>query len=395
MPSSNNITSKTVCVYPWIHVHAWADGKAFLCCMYDVNKPIGNIKNTGLNGTINSKSSKDIRHRMINDKKVAGCEKCYKLEELGQPSMRVDGFKYYPEWQDYVAATNEDGSIDNFQLKYLDIRYSNLCNFACVTCSPTFSSKWASDWEKLKQPLYHKANLKLDIWDELEPYLLNVKTVNFAGGEPLLMEDHWKIMNYWIANGKTDQWINYTTNLSELTFKGQHIADLWAKFPNITLLISVDGAEQVGEWIRWGLEWEKLIANIQLIQQRCPNIRIQITPTLSVYNVLDLFNAQRILHERAGIVPQQWQLNVLHYPPHLKAVNVPNSVKAQFVAAWNAHKEWLAANNLTDTMFNSVHQEIAASGNYNDFGNAIDYARQLDSIRGTDSATLIPYLTNK
>jgi hypothetical protein len=207
------------------------------------------------------------------------------------------------------------------------------------------------------------------------------------------MEDHWKIMNYWIDNGKTDQWINYTTNLSELTFKGQHIADLWAKFPNITLLISVDGAEKAGEWIRWGLDWDKLIANIKLIQQRCPDIRIQITPTLSVYNVLDLFNAQRILHETVGIVPQQWQLNVLHYPPQLKAVNVPNTVKAQFVMLWNEHKVWLAANNLTDTMFDSVHQEIASAGSYDDFVGAIKYAKQLDEIRGTDSVTLIPYLT--
>ena len=159
--------NKSICAYPWIHVHAWADGKAFPCCMYDINKAVGNINNTGLNGVINSPAMKEIRSRMVAGKPVAGCTKCYDLEKHGQPSMRTDGLKYHPDYADLASKTNEDGSVDDFELRYLDIRYSNLCNFACVTCSPTFSSKWVGDAIKLNQPIYHKHNLKLDVWGEL------------------------------------------------------------------------------------------------------------------------------------------------------------------------------------------------------------------------------------
>lgn len=385
--------NKSICAYPWIHVHAWADGKAFPCCMYDINKAVGNINNTGLNGVINSTAMKEIRSRMVAGKPVAGCTKCYDLEKHGQPSMRTDGLKYHPDYAELASKTNEDGSVDDFELRYLDIRYSNLCNFACVTCSPTFSSKWVGDAIKLNQPIYHKHNLKLDVWSELEPYLPKVKNVNFAGGEPLLMEDHWKIMNYWLDSGKTDQFINYTTNLSELEYKGQHITDVWSKFKHITLLVSVDGAGELGEWVRWGMKWDNLIANIKTIQQRCPHIDIRITPTLSVYNVLGLFDAQRRIYNETGISPEKWQLNILHYPHHLQAINVPNSVKSQFVLLKEQHNKWLNEHNLTDPMFDSVQSYLLSStGHYEHFVTGVEYASTLDEIRGTNSKSIIPYL---
>lgn len=392
MKPLNNTTSNTLCIYPWIHLHAWADGQAFPCCMFDCEQPIGDIKNNSINDTINSPLIKTIRKNMLEGKENSGCEKCYKLEALGQPSMRTDGFKYYPDWKEVTSLTNNDGGIEKFQLRYLDIRYSNLCNFACVTCSPTFSSKWVNDWKKLDKVIHHEENLKLDIWEQLQPYLMTVTNVNFAGGEPLLMEDHWRIMNYWIDHDKTNQSINYTTNLSELEFKGQHVIDLWSKFKNITLLVSVDGCKETGEWIRWGQKWERLLHNINLIKTKCPKINIQVTPTVSAFNILNLFETQRLLYELAGILPNQWQLNILAFPHHLQMHHIPDQAKEQFKTLYEAHKVWLSDNNLTDNMFDSIDKNLNRISDPTEFFKAVYYAKQLDALRGTDSLNIMPHL---
>ena len=54
--------SKTFCIYPWIHLHAWSDGQAFPCCMFDCEQPIGDIKTNSINDTINSPLIKTIRN---------------------------------------------------------------------------------------------------------------------------------------------------------------------------------------------------------------------------------------------------------------------------------------------------------------------------------------------
>ena len=84
---------------------------------------------------------------MLNDERYEACARCYELEDNGTWTLRqsqnaVRGIDSI----DLIEATNLDGSIDEFKLKYMDIRFSNLCNYKCRSCG--CSNLWGE--EKIK-----------------------------------------------------------------------------------------------------------------------------------------------------------------------------------------------------------------------------------------------------
>jgi hypothetical protein len=132
--------------------------------------------------------------------------------------------------------------------------------------------------------------------------------------------------------------------------------------------------------------------NINLIKTKCPTVNIQITPTVSAFNVLNLFETQRVLYEHVGIRPNQWQLNILAFPHHLQMHHIPDQTKEQFKTLYEAHKVWLSDNELTDNMFDSIDKNLDRVSDPAEFIKAVHYAKQLDAIRGTESLNIMPHL---
>ena len=93
---------------------------------------------------------KDIRTRMMRDEPVAACKRCYDLELMGEWTMRQSHNKRKGlDYVDYIAdVTNDDGSLKEFQMKYMDIRFSNICNMKCRSCGPSCSSLWSQEFLK-------------------------------------------------------------------------------------------------------------------------------------------------------------------------------------------------------------------------------------------------------
>jgi len=142
----NLLNTDRFCILPWIHFHAWPDGKTFPCCMSDSRKPVANTNAESIIKMMNSDDFKELRLNMLSNKVSKICHRCYDVEKLGTWSLRQSnnvqrGMKNLH----IVNETNPDGSIDNFILKYLDIRFSNICNFKCRSCGPSCSSQWAQE----------------------------------------------------------------------------------------------------------------------------------------------------------------------------------------------------------------------------------------------------------
>jgi hypothetical protein len=111
-----------------------------------------------------------------------------------------------------------------------------------------------------------------------------------------------------------------------------------------------------------------------------------------VFNILNLFETQQLLYEHAGILPNQWQLNILAFPHHLQMHHIPDQAKEQFKKLHEAHKVWLTDNKLIDNMFDSIDKNLNRISDPTEFFKAVYYAKQLDAIRGTDSLNIIPHL---
>jgi hypothetical protein len=157
------------------------------------------------------------------------------------------------EYVDYIADnTNSDGSLKEFEMKYMDIRFSNLCNMKCRSCGPACSSQWAQEFQENRgEEMFKKyfPNQKIVVNNnedqtfmlKLKPYLSDVSEVYFAGGEIIITPEHYECLDYWIENGQADTIeLNYTTNFSTLRYKKNvDLIDYWSKFKNIQVFVRV------------------------------------------------------------------------------------------------------------------------------------------------------------
>ena len=141
------------CILPWIHMHPWPDGRVFTCCLSEHDNPVGNLNENDLDECYNSETMKQFRLDMLNNKKISNCNRCYELEDLGHDTLRkrsngefvLEKYNLHKSKAHVVQETNTDGSVDDVNLTYVDIRFSNICNMRCRTCGPDLSSQWFED----------------------------------------------------------------------------------------------------------------------------------------------------------------------------------------------------------------------------------------------------------
>ena len=314
-PVSRNISKeKTFCAAPWMHLHVVNDGRAFPCCMTEINDEfvVGNVKNDSLIEILNSPKMKSMRKGMLESKNLPkSCNRCTGREEAGFTSMRHGmNDQWYSKIEDLVEDTDKEGKIKEVRLLYWDIRFSNYCNLACRTCHPIFSTSWANDYIRLRS---HDDNVELGLqnldnetnfWKELDSNLSLAEEIHFAGGEPVLMPEHWKIINFLEQKKRFNVKLKYSTNATKLVVKGRNILDVWNNFKNVHLSLSIDGTGEHFELTRHKGNWKKTKEN--LIQIGKSNLRYWIHPTVSILNILHITDLHRELFE-LGLIPNDYR----------------------------------------------------------------------------------------
>ena len=129
------------------------------------------------------------------------CTRCYEAEEHGFFSMRNSFNKHFGHHiTEVLPETNYDGYANVFKLRYHDIRFSNLCNMKCRTCGDIFSNTWAVENNKrFNKPdnatLVFAGRTETDMMSQIEQHIPHLEQVYFAGGEPLMMQEHYHLIN--------------------------------------------------------------------------------------------------------------------------------------------------------------------------------------------------------
>jgi sulfatase maturation enzyme AslB (radical SAM superfamily) len=175
-------------------------------------------------------------------------------------------------------------------LKYFDVRWSNICNFKCRSCGSLYSSSWAAEDNKQHNTqkevfIFAGGKNNDNLYNQFLPHFSNMQEIYFAGGEPLLTDKHYDILEHLISIGKTDVELRYNTNLSNLNYKNKNVIELWKKFSNVNINASLDSWGARAEYIREGTEWELIEKNIRLIKTQTPHIKLQTATVVSVFNV--------------------------------------------------------------------------------------------------------------
>ena len=126
------------------------------------------------------------------------------------------------------------------------------------------------------------------LYDQFLPHFKDIETFYFAGGEPLLTDKHYDILEHLIEIKKTDVKLFYNTNLSTLFYKNKSVVDLWNHFSKVTVSASLDSWGDRAEYIREGTDWMLIKNNIKTIKQQTPHVNLQTNTVVSIFNVLTL-----------------------------------------------------------------------------------------------------------
>jgi hypothetical protein len=179
------------------------------------------------------------------------------------------------------ASTAEDGSTTMAPVSW-DYRFSNLCNFKCRTCGDMLSSAWESeqrthnmvDWHNPKNnwmrsdvrehiTRFQDDQIESEFSGAVERHL--VEEVYWVGGEPLMYEQHWRYMQRIIELGDGPRlYARYNTNLSRIHYRGLDLfGDILAHVRDWQICASLDGTNEIGEYIRTGLDFEQFCRNFE------------------------------------------------------------------------------------------------------------------------------------
>lgn len=349
---------KHFCILPWIHFHGWPNGQVMPCCVADSKMPVSKIDDdTSILEMMNSDDYKKMRVDMLNDEPVEACKRCYELEEVGTWTMRqAHNLRRGEACIDILEDTNTDGSLDEFHMKYMDTRFSNLCNYKCRSCGPACSNLWGE--EKVKEygkedflKVFNLSDVMVSnnsngvFMEKLKPYLAGVEECYFAGGEILVTPEHYECLDYWVENNMQDKVeLNYTTNMSKLTYKDKNgtrnLFDYWNQFPNIEIWASLDDAGDRAEAIRKGTKWNNVVENLKRIKAEAPHIKLGFTPTISIWNIWNYHELFDFLYNEGLLDPAYPpRLNILTNPDWAAITVLPGHIIKKLKAIYQAYEE--------------------------------------------------------
>jgi hypothetical protein len=395
--------SKKFCIYPWNHLHAWPTGQAFPCCMSDPAGQVGNLKINTMEEIWNGESMKQIRLNMLSEKSSKACTRCYEQETSGFFSGRKSANKHHGHLINRVSETKDDGTLDRFEMTYWDIRFSNLCNLKCRSCGHIFSSQWyqdqaklaGGDWKDQNQVLNYAGRTETDMWEQLLPHIDYVEQIYFAGGEPLLMEEHYRILDELVRRQRFDVRLIYNTNFTHTTLKDRSVFEYWKLFDSVSVGASLDGSGQYGEYIRKGTDWGRVEQNRIDMLKICPEVDFYISPTLSIMNAWHLPDFHRDWVDRGLIQPQDLNVNILQDPPHYRIDIATMKYKQRIRVKYEEHLAWLANQDQLERAsegFRSAINFMMATDNTHLIDTFWRKTHELDSIRSEQWSNVIPEL---
>jgi MoaA/NifB/PqqE/SkfB family radical SAM enzyme len=393
--------SKTFCMFPWLHLNVTPKGDIYPCCSNDYTKPYGNTKQTSLKEAFNCDKMKELRLDMLNERKNDMCNFCYKHEEAGPHSFRNYSKEQFDKhFDELVPTTKEDGTVEEFKMHYFDIRFSNICNFKCRTCGSEFSSQWGAEMNKHfvpGHPIVIHADEKGDLLRECLEQVEHIDLAYFAGGEPLITDEHYVMLEEMIRKGRTDITLRYNTNASNIKYKNHDVLDLWKHFKRVELSCSVDHYGERAEWLRKGTDWGVVESNLLKFRE-LDYISFQMNTVFSIFNYSTLGEFYQYLKDKNIIRREDWyhSLYLAVHPSYYSAKSLPRQLKDE--AAIKA-KKWADNNENDGTSLSRLVNDAINFANDSDTWEDnkklfLQHTRSIDTIRDENFWNVFPELNS-
>jgi organic radical activating enzyme len=283
----------------------------------------------------NSKIKKIARKEMLENKRPSECSYCWNVED-NSTSFSDRVFKSSEPWSEpFFDEISKSDWRDNYNPKYVEVSFSNTCNFKCAYCGPEYSSKWMEEIndhgpyklsfdyngtkrmeERNTKPYKHSEDNPYvnSFWEWFPELYQSMDTFRITGGEPLLSKDTWKVLDFILETDEPNRNLKLSIN-SNLGVPDNLIDRLIEKLDKIIknnlvkeiiIFTSCDGYGIQSEYTRYGMNFEKLFNNIDKVLSALPKITVVVMSTFNIFSVFSYESLIKKIHE----------LKIKHFNPH-------------------------------------------------------------------------------
>ena len=334
-----NLPTDKFCVLPWVSLETSPIGTVRPCCLaeYELKDATGTKFNlaTAEFATIqNSQDMQELREQFLAGKQPETCRKCWREERSGRTSKRMhtlDRLKHMIPDQAWTR--------DAKPLMFLDLKLGNICNLKCRICGSWSSSQFAAEElanlgpDEDKKSSFHYTMLKQGAWPKENPVFWSelagvadqIRYLEFTGGEPFMIEEHFELLRSLVSSGLApDIEIHYNTNGTQFPVDAQFI---WQYFKTVEIAFSIDDVGDRFEYQRSNAQWAEVVENIarfRELRNQHKNIQLQVCSTVNVFNVCYL---EELSH---WIEQQQFDFvywNMMHEAYYFSISTLPESAK--------------------------------------------------------------------
>lgn len=393
-------------MHPFTGLATREDGAIKVCCR---SLPIGWIQNESLEHAWNNETMQKVRRQVMNNERPDVCKPCFDLEDQGVESLRqrhINGV--IPEARINLYPETEFKEILPFTFPTMEIKLNNLCNLKCRMCNPLDSTNW-KDWDQVV-PFYKKENNYLvptveklvkvpgqyigpfddsdNWWNSFEKLIPHFKRVEFAGGEPLMDPNHYKILDMLKPYGQNME-IKYATNGTTLGIsKNRTIFDYWPHFKSVAVNVSIDGIHDVYNYIRGNGDFKEVENNIKEIK-KIPNVsRVVGAFTAQAGNILQAADCIDYFLNEMGIVFYSHRVS---YPNVLSAQVLPGELKnvaidrllsiKDKVSEFKLVQQYPILENITKRQIDDNINYLRAKDQHHLWNDFVEFNRNLDKTR--------------
>lgn len=345
---------KTLCPLPWISVETSALGECRVCCQANdlIKKPDNtpySMKDSTLEEAFNSDWMRDLRKQFLAGKRPDLCKNCWNEEDGGRTSKRQNTIKIFAD--DYYK--RDFKNIDNTDLLFLDLKLGTVCNLKCRICGTWSSSKFAKEDIDLREDGLDKKETKAyqhlkmgnwpretkDFWENLKILLKKITYIEFTGGEPMMIQEHFDLLKYAVEQGHSKRIkIHYNTNTTHLPMDA--LKNIWPHFRAVEFAFSVDDIEKRFEYQRYGTDWKESNFHMETIIANAKEHwgwDTQLCLTISIFNVNNLVETTKWAHDMNF---DTHYYNIVHNPPHWNVQSLPKHVKNQIASKLTDPRLW-------------------------------------------------------
>lgn len=381
-----NKLPQNFCILPWTAMEVQPNGTVKPCCMYKdtLKDPNGQeylIQKDNIDDILNSDELNEIKQRFLSGTQPRGCHRCWMEEISGKDSKRIR------DNQKYQHLIKEDVIFDEAKPRYLDLKLGNICNLKCRICGPQYSSRWITEkkrYDKLDGIVENYERLDWPeksekFWETVESLIPNLEHLDFTGGEPFMISQHFDLLEKIVASGRANKIsLHYNSNGTQLPMKA--LKEIWPHFKYVDVHFSIDGIDKHFEYQRHPAKWQDALTTMSVFKQYTkPNFDIKICHTVNIFNVFYLPEFLDWAKEFGMSV----YLNNLHEPKYYNISSIPYTAKVKI----QKKLEDYSGQNL-----NSVINFMMNSNTQSQFMIFESHIKRMDIVRQESFAATFPDL---